>query len=79
MTATAGDLVFTADMDGDVVALDAHSGKKLWSHNTGQPVGGGIVSYEASGHQRIAVATGISSPIWPKQGTSGRIVIYALK
>lgn len=79
VTATAGDLVFTADMNGNVVALDAHSGKKLWSQNTGQPVGGGIVSYEAGGHQRIAVATGISSPIWPKQGTSGRIVVYGLK
>jgi len=79
VTTPAGGLVFTADMDGNVVALDAHSGKKLWSHNTGQPVGGGIVSYEADGHQRIAVATGISSPIWPKQGTSGRIVVYGLK
>ncbi|HWR35069.1 MAG TPA: PQQ-binding-like beta-propeller repeat protein [Clostridia bacterium] len=79
VTATAGGLVFTADMDGNVVALDAHSGKKLWSHNTGQPVGGGIVSYEAGGYQRIAVAAGISSPIWPKQGTSGRIVVYGLK
>lgn len=79
VTTTAGGLVFTADLDGNVVALDAHSGKKLWSHNTGQPVGGGIVSYEADGHQRIAVATGISSPIWPKQGASGRIVVYGLK
>jgi alcohol dehydrogenase (cytochrome c) len=79
VTTTAGSLVFTADMDGNVVALDAHSGKKLWSNNTGQPVGGGIVSYEAGGHQRIAVATGISSPIWPKQGSSGRIVVYGLK
>jgi alcohol dehydrogenase (cytochrome c) len=62
-----------------VVALDAKSGKKLWSQNIGQPVGGGIVSYEAGGHQRIAVAAGISSPIWPKQGISGRIVVYGLK
>lgn len=79
VTATAGGLVFTADMDGNLVALDAHSGKKLWSHNTGQPIGGGIVSYQAGGHQRIAAAVGISSPIWPKQGTSGRIVVYGLK
>jgi len=79
VTTTAGGLVFTADMDGNLVALDAGSGKKLWSHNTGQPVGGGIVSYQAGAHQRIAVATGISSPIWPKQGTSGRIVVYGLK
>lgn len=79
VTATAGGLVLTADMDGNVVALDSESGKKLWSHNIGEPVGGGIVSYQAGGHQRIAVAAGISSPIWPKQGRSGRIVVFGLK
>jgi alcohol dehydrogenase (cytochrome c) len=79
VTATAGSLVFTADMEGNVVALDARSGKKLWSHNTGQPIGGGIVSYEAGGHQRIAVAAGLSSPIWPKHGDSGRIVVYGFR
>jgi len=79
VAATAGGLVFSADMDGNVVALDAHTGKKLWSHNTGQPVGGGVVSYEAGGHQRLAVAAGLSSPLWPKQGESGRIVVFGLK
>jgi alcohol dehydrogenase (cytochrome c) len=64
---------------GRIYALDADTGKKLWSHNTGQPVGGGGVSYEAGGHQRIAVAAGLNSPIWPKQGDSGRIVVYGLK
>jgi alcohol dehydrogenase (cytochrome c) len=79
IAATAGGLVFSADMDGNVVALDARSGKKLWSHNTGQPVGGGVVTYEAGGHQRLAVAAGLSSSLWPKQGESGRIVVYGLK
>lgn len=79
VTATAGGLVFSADMDGNVIALDAKSGTKLWSQNTGEPVGGGIVSYEAGGRQRIAAAAGINSPIWPKQGTSGRIVVFGLK
>lgn len=79
LAVTGGSLVFTADMDGDVVALDAKSGKKLWSGNTGQPIGGGVVSYGVRGRQRIAAAAGISSPIWPKQGTSGRIVVFGLK
>jgi alcohol dehydrogenase (cytochrome c) len=79
VTPTAGGLVFTADMDGNLVALDARSGEKLWSHNTGQPIGGGIVSYGAGGHQHIAVAAGINSALWPKKGTSGRIIVFGLK
>ena len=79
VTATAGGLVFTADMDRNIVALDAQSGKKLWSHNTGQPIGGGVVSYESGGHQRIALADGINSPIWPNKGKTGRIVVFGLK
>ena len=79
VTPTAGGLLFSADMDGNLVALDARSGKKLWSHSTGQPIGGGIVSYEAGGHQRIAVAAGLNSPIWPNHGTSSRIVVFGLK
>lgn len=78
LVATAGGLVFSADMSGNVVALDASSGKKLWIHNLGQPVGGGLVSYVSGGHQRVAVAAGLSSPLWPIHGDSGRIVIFGL-
>jgi alcohol dehydrogenase (cytochrome c) len=33
--ATAGDLVFTGDPEGDFFALDAKTGEKLWSYQTG--------------------------------------------
>lgn len=79
VTATGGGLVFTADMNGNLVALAAKTGKKLWSHATGQPIGGGIISFESHGHQFIAVAAGLSSPIWPKQGDSSRLIVYGLK
>jgi alcohol dehydrogenase (cytochrome c) len=79
VTPTAGGLVFSADLAGNVFALDERSGNKLWSLNTGQPVGGGLVSYRAAGHQRIAVAVGVNSPIWPTKGDTGRIVVYGLK
>jgi alcohol dehydrogenase (cytochrome c) len=79
VTATAGGLVFSADLAGNVFALDERSGNKLWSVNTGQPAGGGVVSYRAGGHQRIAVAVGVNSPIWPTKGDTGRIVVYGLK
>jgi alcohol dehydrogenase (cytochrome c) len=56
--ATAGGLVFTGDLHGQVLALDAKSGHLLYSHPVQGPIGGGVVSYEADGKQRIAVISG---------------------
>ena len=39
-------------------AFDAQTGKILFTHNVGGPVGGGVVSYEAGGQQHIAVVSG---------------------
>src|SRR6185295_16944901 len=36
ITATAGGLVFTGDLDGDLHAFDAATGKELWRHATGK-------------------------------------------
>jgi hypothetical protein len=41
-------------------------------------MGGGIVSYLASGKQRIGVATGMKSPIWPGGSSVSQIVVYGL-
>ena len=78
ITATAGGLVFTGDLDGNVLALDAASGKELWRDATGKAIGGGVVSYTAGGRQRIAVAAGLNSAIWPVKGGTARVVSYAL-
>jgi len=37
--------VFTGDLDGNVLAFDASDGRILWRASTGQPIGGGVVSY----------------------------------
>lgn len=79
VTPTAGGVTFAADLNGTVYALNSRSGKKLWTGKAGQPVGGGIVAYEAGGHERIAVAAGMKSPIWPVNTTGARIVIFGLK
>jgi hypothetical protein len=41
-------------------------------------MGGGIVSYLTSGHQRIGVASGMKSPIWPGGSAASEIVVYGL-
>jgi alcohol dehydrogenase (cytochrome c) len=78
ITATAGGLVFTGDLDGQVLAFDATSGKILWRRPAGGAIGGGVIAYEADGKQRIAAAAGMNSPIWPVKGGPARVVVFAL-
>jgi PQQ-dependent dehydrogenase (methanol/ethanol family) len=78
ITATAGGLVFTGDLDGQVLAYDATSGKMLWRKPAGGAIGGGVIAFEAGGKQRIAAAVGMNSPIWPVNGGPARVVVYAL-
>jgi alcohol dehydrogenase (cytochrome c) len=78
VTATAGGLVFAADLGGTLYAFDAEKGDVLWRLTTEQSMGGGIVSYLAAGRQRIGVATGMKSPIWPGASAASQIVVYGL-
>lgn len=79
VTPTAGGVVFTGDMTGHVYALDAKTGATVWSTSVAGAVGGGIVSYgDAQGEQRIAVVTGLVSPLWPTAKVNARITVYGL-
>lgn len=79
ITATAGNVVFTADIDGDFMAFDARNGKLLWQRNLGQPIGGGVIAYSVNGKEYIAVATGMNSPLgWQVHSTPARVVVFAL-
>jgi alcohol dehydrogenase (cytochrome c) len=61
--ATAGDLVFTGDPEGEFFALNARSGEKLWRYQTGAGHRGSAVSYSVSGRQYIATGTGWGSVV----------------
>jgi alcohol dehydrogenase (cytochrome c) len=50
---TAGQLVFTADMSGNLVALDASAGKVLWHMYPGGAFGTGPMTYELDGRQYV--------------------------
>ena len=63
MLATAGDLVFTGNPEGEFFALDAMSGNKLWSYQTGAGHRGGSASYSVNGRQYIATSTGWHSSV----------------
>jgi alcohol dehydrogenase (cytochrome c) len=75
LTPTAGDLVFTGDLNGNFLALDARDGKTLYGFNTGGPIAGGVVTYEQKGRQYVAVASGSSGGSIPLTG-SATIVIF---
>jgi alcohol dehydrogenase (cytochrome c) len=58
--ATAGDVVFYGTADGWFRAVDARSGKVLWSHKLGSGVIGQPISYLGPDHrQYIAIYSGI--------------------
>ncbi|MEO7363327.1 MAG: PQQ-binding-like beta-propeller repeat protein [Gemmatimonadaceae bacterium] len=79
VTPTAGGLVFSADLGGQLRAFNSDSGTVLWENNTGQATGGGIISYNAGGRQLIAVASGMKSPVWPGAANKSRILVFGLK
>ncbi|MEP7065236.1 MAG: PQQ-binding-like beta-propeller repeat protein [Gemmatimonadota bacterium] len=79
VTATAGDVVFTADLNGTILAFDARDGRQLWSYSAGEPVGGGIITYQVGGTEYLAVAAGINSPIgWKLTSLPAKVLVFAL-
>jgi alcohol dehydrogenase (cytochrome c) len=70
---TAGDLIFTGDPEGNFFALDATSGEKLWSFQTGSGHRGSPITYSVKGRQYVATPSGwgsavagIMTQIWPE-------------
>ncbi|MGH7119597.1 MAG: PQQ-dependent dehydrogenase, methanol/ethanol family [Acetobacteraceae bacterium] len=57
--ATAGNLVFTGDADGNLLAMDAKTGQVLWHFQTGSGINAPPMTYELNGHQYIAVLSGL--------------------
>jgi alcohol dehydrogenase (cytochrome c) len=75
--ATAGGLVFLAGrMDGVFSALDARTGRELWSYKTTAGVNAPPISYEVNNTQFIAVAaTGIVTNNSPR---GDELLVFAL-
>jgi alcohol dehydrogenase (cytochrome c) len=79
VTTTAGNVLFSGELTGDFLTLDARTGDVLYRFNTGGPMGGGVVTYAAGGRQYVAVASGSPSNYWvDRNAGSPTIVVFAL-
>jgi alcohol dehydrogenase (cytochrome c) len=78
MTPTAGGIVFFGDMGGNFYVLDAANGQQLGGQKIGGAIGGGVITYTVHGTQKVAVATGFTSILWPTEVVTGKIVILGL-
>lgn len=77
LTPTAGNVLFTGDLRGNFLVLDARTGKTLYAFDTGGPIAGGVITYERGGKQYVAVASGNSGGSIPLTG-SATVVIFSL-
>jgi len=68
--ATAGGIVFTALLDGTILALDDETLEELWSINLGTGIDAAPMTYAVGGKQYIAVATGLTRNQMGKLGNS---------
>ncbi|MEX2494783.1 MAG: PQQ-dependent dehydrogenase, methanol/ethanol family [Woeseia sp.] len=56
--ATAGDLVFSGQLDGHFAAWDARTGEQLWRFQTGSGIHSSPITYSVDGRQYVAIPSG---------------------
>jgi glucose dehydrogenase len=74
--ATAGDLLFTGEGNGNFNAYDSSTGRLLWQARAAAGVNAPPVTYQVDGRQYIAVAAGGNSLFGFKQGDA--VMVFAL-
>ncbi len=55
---TAGGVVFAGDMEGNLIALDARTGKHLWHFQTGSSIYASPMTYSVDGRQYVVIPAG---------------------
>ena len=70
--------MFFGDVGGNLYALDSSNGQKLWGQEIGGAIGGGVITYMANGAQKVAVAAGFTSILWPTEVVTAKIVILGV-
>jgi glucose dehydrogenase len=79
--ATSAGLVFTGDMRGYFMALDARTGSILWQFQTGSGIIGSPITYQLDGRQYLAVPSGGiggDMTFYYKEPKAGNLWVFAL-
>ena len=74
---TGGNLVFSGNLHGDFRAMDAKTGKVLWSKNLGSGIGAGPVTYSVGGKQYVAIVVGRTAALPAFLGEIGKKMVAA--
>jgi PQQ-dependent dehydrogenase (methanol/ethanol family) len=78
ITATAGSVLFTGDLNGFFLVLDAGTGNTLFQFNTGGGIAGAAATYLVDGKQYVAITSGNNSrTIWNDVGNM-TVVVFSL-
>jgi glucose dehydrogenase len=78
VTPSAGGVIFTGDMAGNVLVLDSRDGRVLFKDHTRGSIAGGVITYAVNGKQYVAATSGnISRFTWGAQGRPS-LVLYTL-
>jgi PQQ-dependent dehydrogenase (methanol/ethanol family) len=78
VTPTAGGVLFTGDVAGNFLALDAKTGEVLYRFSTGGPIAAGISTYLARGKQYVAVPSGSASRDGASAAAVATVVVFGL-
>jgi alcohol dehydrogenase (cytochrome c) len=78
VTVTSADLVFTGELGGDFLVLDARDGSVVFRYQIGSAIGGGIVTYQVAGKQYIAVMSGTATFFWRTPRAPAMVTIFAV-
>jgi len=77
-TPTAGGVIFFGNAGGYFYALEAITGKILWGRKIGGAIAGGVITYTVNGTQKVAVAHGLTSILWPTPIATAKVSILGL-
>lgn len=78
ITVTSSDLLFTGELTGDFLVLDARTGAVLHRHNVGAALAGGVVTYQVAGKQYVAATSGSTTYFWRTARGPATVTIFSL-
>lgn len=78
VTATSGDMIFTGELTGDFLAMNARTGDIVYRYSGGGAIIGGVISYAVEGKQYIAVVSGMAAGFWLGPQGSMTVTVFAL-